>query len=417
MGINLYNNNKHIDFKRFYTENGNASGLNYVTLQDIKNEKDSVVEKLCSGHYENLSGKNVRLCLSNGKYVSEMKEYDGGVYHGITDAKEMYEEQMNTLHYFLGDDLENRFLVDANASITKPKNNGGEKISDVYYTNDEIIEYIENGTYSEVFGGLPDMYYLGNAAAANGESEDDKRYCLTGSGCYINSPVIKGKYLELQDTICEDPIDELESIAVYFPDESNLFDIYELGNGSISIKEAIDFVEYYWAECIPYDTTENVTKKVRKVDVFQLKNGKYCLRFETTKEFMGLMFEYEYPMPNNGALPASETEMGVEVMVDVDDIDEFLGVENVMKIERTGESSDKMVSMESALDKISDTIGSNSKYEIESMEMIYRQKIKVLGSELTGIPCWLVRGKNKSNDVMTRFYVGLLDGRISYETE
>lgn len=416
--ISLYNNNKRIDFKSFYTKSDNDLNLNYITLEEIENEKMGVLEKLGSGHFENLSGNNVRVSLSKGKYVVEINEYGYEVYRGITDAKEMYRQQMNTIHYFLGEDLDNRFLVDANATNMKPKNDGKMgKISEMYYTNDEIIKYIENGTYDDVFGGLPEMYYLGWAAAGDGESQEDKRSCITGTSYYMYTPVIKGKYLELQGTLNEDPLYELDSIAEYYTDKDNLSDVYELNNGSISIGEAVNFVENYWAEHIPYDTEENVKKKVRKVEVFKLRNGKQCFRFEVTREFMGLMVEYGEPVTDNGALPTSETEMGFDLMVDTDDIDEFLGGGNGWKVEMAGEPSDRIVSMESALEKISDTIGNNSKYDIESIEMVYRQKIILLDEQLKGIPCWKVKCRNISNDTLTIFYVNLLDGKISYETE
>lgn len=417
ISISLYNNNKQVDFKNFYTQDSSVSNLDYVTLEDIKNEKDSVLEKLYSGHYENLSGNNVSVCLSKGKYVVEINEYGYEVYRGITDAKEMYNQQMDTIHYFLGKDLDDRFLVDANATAIKPKNDGAMgKISEVYYTNDEIIGYIEDGTYSDVFGGLPQMYYLGWAAACDGESQEDKRTCITGTSYYMYTPVIKGKYLELQDTLVEDPIYELDSIAEYDTDKDNLSDVYELDNGRISIVEAVNFVENYWEKCIPYDTAENVKKKVRRVEVFEMRNGKHCFRFETTREFMGLMFEYGEPA-DNGAMPTSELETGFDLMVETDDIDEFLGGGNGWKVEIAGEPSDRIVSMESALDKISDTIGNNSKYDIVSIEMVYRQKIILLDEQLKGIPCWKVRSRNLNNDTLTVFYVNLLDGKVSYETE
>lgn len=418
IGISLYSHNKKVDFKNFYTENNSVSDLDYVTLEDIKNEKDSVLEKLYSGHYENLSGENVMVSLSDSRSVGEIKEYCYEVYHGITNVKEMYEQQMDTIQYFLGEDLDNRFLVDSNASAMKPKNNGEYgKISDMFYTNEEIIGYIQDGTYTDVFGGLPDMNYIGFSAASEGESEDDKRYCGTGMGYYMYVPVIKGKYLEIQETFEEDPVYELDSIAEYYTDRDSLLDIYELDNGSISIDEAVNFVENYWEKCIPYDTDKNVKKKVIKVNVFQMRNGKHCLRFETTREFMGLKFEYGEPVSNNGAMPSSEPDHGVEVMVDVDDIDELLGGGNGYKVELTGEPSDRMVSMESAVDKISDTIGNNSKYDIESIEMVYRRKIVTLVHEFKGIPCWKVRSRNLNNDTLTVFYVNLLDGQVSYETE
>lgn len=416
IGISLYSHNKKVDFKNFYTENNSVSDLDYVTLEEIKNAKDSVLEKLYSGHYENLSGENVMVSLSKRKYVVEINEYRE-IYRGITDVKEMYEQQMDTIHYFLGKDLDNRFLVDGNASGKKPKNNVEYgKISDTFYTNDEIIGYIEDGTYSDVFGGLPQMYYLGWAAACDGESQEDKRTCITGTSFRVYTPVIKGKYLELQETLVEDPEYELDSIAEYYTDRDSLSDVYELDNGSISIGDAVNFVENYWERCIPYDTAENVKKKVRRVEVFKLRNGKHCYRFETTREFMGLMFEYGEPA-DNGAMPTSELETGFDLMVETDNIDEFLGGGNGWKVEMSGEPSDRIVSMESALDKISYTIGKNSKYDIKSIEMVYRQKIILLDEQLKGIPCWKVRSRNLNNDTLTVFYVNLLDGQVSYETE
>ena len=411
IGYNLYNNNQYVDFKSYYNVINKNPEMEYLSLQEIRDEKDNVLERLYSGYYENLSATHVIVSLSDGDYVTEMKEYDGGVYHGITDPKEMYEEQMRVIHYFLGDDLDSEYLKDGNAM-----RNNREDVFNLYLRNDEVIDYIENGTYSEVasLGELPEMFYGAWARYEN----DDRRYCMTSSH-FVYVPVMKGKYMELADTFNENPTTEFDSVATYYPDSDNLDDEYELDNGSISIGDAIKFAEYYWAECIPFDTTKDVEKKVRQVEVYQLKNGKYYICLEMTRKFKGLMFEYQYPFDSNVAL-SWWLDNGRTIMVDTDDIDELIGEGNGFEVEETGNKSYEAVSLKSALDKVSDKIGNNSKYEVQRIEMIYRQQIVTYETdyaEFKGIPCWRIQCKNQSNDMITMFYINLFDGSISYSTE
>ncbi|MDE6232095.1 MAG: hypothetical protein K2M60_01930 [Lachnospiraceae bacterium] len=411
IGYNLYNNNQHVDFKSYYNDNNKNPEMEYLTLQEIRDEKDNILEKLYGGYYENLSAAQVIVSLSDGDYVTEMKEYDGGVYHGITDPKEMYEEQMRVIHYFMGDDLDSRYLEDGNCL-----RNNGEDIFNLYLRNDEVIDYIENGTYSEIasFSELPAMFY----DSWTRRISDDRRHCEIND-LFIYVPVMKGKYMELADTFNEDPKTEFDSVATYYPDGDNLDDEYELDNGSISIADAIKFAEYYWAECMPFDTAEDVEKKVRQVEVYQLKNGKYCIYHEMTRKFKGLMFEYEHPFDSRAGL-SWWLDYGRTIMVDTDDIDELLGTGNGFVVEETGKKSYEAVSLKSAMDKVSDKIGNNSKYEVQRIEMIYRQKIVAYENnyaEFKGIPCWRIQCKNQSNDMITMFYINLIDGSISYITE
>lgn len=242
---NIYHNNKNIDFRSYYNNVKNLNpDMEYKYIQEISDETDKTLEKLYNGHYENLSGKNVIVSLSDEDYVTEMKEYDGGVYHGITDPRKMYEEQMRVIHYFLGEDLNIKYLIDGNCLL-----NDGKDIWNLYLPFDEVVKHIKNNTYGEIasINNLPDITYAATSDYLNTDNDSDKRYCHMGDR-FINVNVIKGKYIELADTSCEDPKYELDSMATYYPTGQNLEDIYELNNGAISIGNAIDFVEYYWAE-------------------------------------------------------------------------------------------------------------------------------------------------------------------------
>lgn len=263
-------------------------------------------------------------------------------------------------------------------------------------------------------GDLPAMFY----DTWTKRISDDRRHCEIDDR-FIYVPVMKGKYMELADTYNNNPKTEFDSVATYYPDGDNLEDKYELDNGSISIRDAVKFAEYYWAECMPFDTAKDVEKKVRQVEVYKLKNGKYCIYHEMTRKFNGLMFEYEYPFENRAGLNYY-FDFGITIMVDTDDIDELLGTGNRWMVEETGKKSYEAVSMKSAMDKVSNTIGSNSKYEVQRIEMIYRQQMIPYENdyiEFKGIPCWRMQCKNESNNTMTMFYVNLIDGNISYSTE
>lgn len=225
--------------------------------------------------------------------------------------------------------------------------------------------------------------------------------------------------MKLADTFNENPTTEFDSVATYYPNGDNLDDVYELDNGSISIGDAIEFAEYYWAECIPYDTAEDVEKKVRQVEVYQLKNGNYCICLEMTRKFKGLMFEYE-PCFESQALLSWWVDSGRVIMVDTDDVDELIGSGNRFTVEETGNKSDEVVSLNSAMDIVSDRIGNNSRYEVQSIEMIYRQQMIAYETdyaEFKGIPCWRIQCRNESNDMITVFYINMFDGSISYITE
>ena len=92
---------------------------------------------------------------------------------------------------------------------------------------------------------------------------------------------------------------------------------------------------------------------------------------------------------------------------------------NTLKVEKEGKSYTEVVSLESALQSVSDKIGKNSIYKVTEARMAYRKKIineMDFENEYEGIPCWIIRCENQVDGKETRFYINLINGNIDYQT-
>jgi hypothetical protein len=328
------------------------------------------------------------------------------------EAKEIMEEEVRIIKALLGEDLKADYLVDSALFYETGNENVDFKTYEEAQTLLAAGEYKPKGLYI-----LPHLAYLGW-----NRDEKDRRYAhVPYDFDYI--VFMRGKMMELQGHGCEDPARAYEPVATYYMDDDNLDDVYQLINGTISVRDAIAFVEDYFNYHLPYETAENVDEKVRKVVVYEIEKGTFCMQFEIRRTYNGLVFAYgdlsslgnEYLF----GIPPYEMDNTKAIMVETNRVDQRTGSGNGMAVEPVGDVVEQVVSLESAIEKISGQIGKNSKYNIDLIEMIYREE-KVYDEgmyrETKGEPCWLFQCTNQTDGKRTVFYVKLKNGDLNYYT-
>lgn len=377
IGGYIIKNNKEISYSDYYNQVERNDDLEYLTLSEIRDKKDEAVNKIEEGYYENLHGKDVAINLAEEGVdkLYEIKETENTEpYRGIKDEETILEEEVKVIeHYFDMETLDPEELIDV-STLTADENGY------IYITYDELKEKIKNGTYKakeEVKYNLPSLSYT-----KIWSDKGDNRYIYITPE--FNVTLIKGKLYE-----------------VTFRNKEN------------------GFPEDYFNNRLPYDSMPGVKRKVAKVEVFEVEEGKICLEFSLTRCYEGLIFNTG-TINSVGVISSHKTDDFKAIMVDTDDIDEYIGnPNNYNKLIKTSKAITEIVSLDSALQALSENIGSNSRYEVKSIEMIYLRNAldgNILNTEnWEGKPAWKVECTNDNDDTNYIFYVDMQTGRIQYE--
>lgn len=78
--------------------------------------------------------------------------------------------------------------------------------------------------------------------------------------------------------------------------------------------------------------------------------------------------------------------------------------------------TDKCVTLASAVQIVSQSIGENSEYDISAIDTVYRNLfVDTSINELQGTPCWRILGRNITSNETIDFYVNMADGKLDYE--
>ena len=144
IAANMMINNKKINSVDLYSDNSGNVDLEYVTVQEIRDTKDTVIEELRNGRFENLVSEDIYVRISDEDEVSNMYEHEGELCHGITDPMELYNKEMEIIRYYLGDDLSEEHIWDSN-TLYKNEYGGGS-----LRTNQEVLEKLKEGRYEEI---------------------------------------------------------------------------------------------------------------------------------------------------------------------------------------------------------------------------------------------------------------------------
>ncbi|MBQ3545006.1 MAG: hypothetical protein IJA34_08495 [Lachnospiraceae bacterium] len=389
--INTNSNNKYVKEKSSYN--------NVKSKEDIEKEKIYILEldddllkaknQVESNEYPNLFGETVRIYEGAEEAVSKLR---------LLDVKEedflSFEEQMNI--------IENNI-----------PNINYEYVVDMYTEKsyEEVKKQIEEGTYKNERNKEKGLdKYPGMCYVPEKYTDGYAMICPHKSGTCFE----KGKYYSLRETYSEKMGDLRELVDTYYFNGDNLDDVYQLANGSMSVKEGIEFVENYIKNELPYDTEPAFNLKVKIVQVFLLNDNIHCFRLEMSREYQGIYFESGSRLGKDDGNYLNETNC--VYMVETDDIDMYGPEENANGVEEIGDGYDKILPATSAVNIVAGHIGQSSSYNISSIELIYRRELKNGGKDCEAELYWKISGINSNDDSEVYFYVNVFDGKISVES-
>ena len=402
----ISDNNKNVKAGNHYSDTDGSVKIEKQSLKQIREMYSNDVEDLRNGEYDKLSTQNPYIYITEQDSVSNISEKSNHKFDNLS-LMELLEAEYEVVKNLIGEDLNMDYLVDDTSMQYNNEN------YDIHYpTYQETVESIKNNTYTPnelTAATRPYLGYIGLTVEGG-----DQRYCHVPQDMdYV--VFMRGKLFELTGEAHEDLESDFEPLKTYYNCGTNLEDKYMLSNGEISIKDAIDFVEQYFEDLHPYNIFPEIKNIVHHVSVFDIGNGIYAYEFTMVRKFDGLIAE--------AGTASGEEDNEVKdctkvTMVETDNVDIRIGSGNGHEMSKIGEEITEVISLKSVLELISSKIGNNSQYEITEISMIFRRDVKerkLYQQEYTGIPHWLVRGKNLNDGREVRFYVNMADGKLEYK--
>ncbi len=416
---NINNNNEKVTKKNTFNMISSEDIL-YSSLNEIRTNSDKVVNDVKNGIYSNISADNVVINITDADNVSYITISPG---EAIGENKlAILQAERDILDYYLGNDCIEKYFIDNTTYLSYEEakkaieNDIYKPINDNIDMNPWLAYTLEADTLKDIYNKtISDENYQGETIENTfGEGKYQYGYVMPDlASVWIN----KGKIYSMEEqyhwTEPEYYFDLVEEKDIYDIDLNNKI---KLSNGEITIENAVEFVQDYFDNRLPYNVNNDVKKRVDEIKIIKCTDDTDILCFRLVRSYNDLSFEGE----NQGAaymgIPEYIKDCSFAYMIDVDDIDIYFGVTSAVNINEE-KSFVECVSLQSALQLVSQSIGSNSEYKIFKIETIYRNKI-IDGEKniFYGIPCWKISGRNITSDEEINFYVNMENGELDYES-
>lgn len=409
-GYIIIRNNQNIEGKSLYSDVKNDKKVELLPIRQVRDEAENVIQDLKDGKYEKLTAQNPFVYITKEDVLYQIIEKSNTSFRDKS-LLELLETELAVMKQLIGEDLDMFRVTDNTSSVEFTDESQG---IDIHYvpTYEETVESIKNGTYQpndfykEYDIIFPFLIYGG----ASTGSDDKGRYCCVPADldCII---FWKGRVEGESKMEDEEPL----IVKQYYRNSPDLADEYQLYNGSISVGEAIAFTENYFANLYPFNMFPESRELVHHVEVLKQQDGKYIFRLSLTKEYAGLIADTElFNKWGNTAEYRTSTRV---YMKETDDINIREGTGNAMEMQKDGKEIREIIGLNDVLKKVSASIGKNSSYEVKEISMIFRRDVKESTTykvHHVGIPNWMIRCENATDEVPVTFYINMENGALSY---
>lgn len=182
-------------------------------------------------------------------------------------------------------------------------------------------------------------------------------------------------------------------------------------------KEVLEFCNMSF----PLPVSEGITYNIGQALEVNGANGKNGITFQMRRVYKGVPFEFGCASSEGMYNDPMDSDTGEVTFASPDCVDTMVAFGRTNGLINETKEISEMVSLESALDMLSEQIGANSVYDIYGIELAYRSTtpLKDMASELDGIlsPVWKVIAKNQNDDKYTLFYIKVDTGEITQRFE
>ena len=369
-----------------------ASDNIYMSLTDIKESKDKVMQAAYDGKWSNLKFDKISPEIAEGySEVYNIKGYDGDTYRNL-DGIDLAKEQLKFIEHYADDYPDGVFRL---FDFEK-----GTEYND--YSYEEFMALLEKGDFSYQTKGQYQITYM----AKRIDELHPSAYVAT----FENVGVSRVDKCKISDTALEPMIESgeytgggipgmndwfLDTEKVYYANatDGSLDDKWMLLDGEMSVRECIEFVESYLKNEIPLDSKPYLEPNVYLVRVLKVTDDVYAYSCMVNRRIYGMTTE-ACPSSFGNSPEGVYLEMGLTEIIERNQIDTMSEINLNQEFETTGEPIEKILSLEGAFNKLSDWIGDNSSYTIHSVDL----GCNILLKDWTGKPVWRIVATNNNDN-------------------
>lgn len=347
----------------------------YVLVSDAKKDAQALISDMKNKEYKNLVIKDIRPIVPDTDYVCDVNVIYKGDNNPLT--KQNIEEKIEWMKAFFGEDID---LKD-----TRIDSFEGE-------TFQEYLDRFDESEYKkEEDQDFHMFYYI--------KDDEDKYGQVASHGLWIDTGF---------EGICPDFYPDTDKI--YYAGGSNLGDTYNTLSGKMSVQEAIDDVEKYFNENFPIDMNTPMKYKAFRVVVQKEDNDCYSFLTYIRQSYNGTLFESAYE--GNSAYGSNGyADLAKAVLIGKNNINFFNSITLNRKVEES-ENTNVIISLDTALNSIANSIGENSQYKVKEIELGYSATDDMENNLISAKPVWIIYADNESDTRETRFYVDVRTGEV-----
>lgn len=343
----------------------------FVAVSKAKNDINMVMTQGENQEYNNLNFEHITPIIPETDYVCDVTVTYSGDNNPLT--KDNVKEKIEVFKAFYGEDID---LKDTRIDTFEGKT---------------LQEYLEDGTEENEGEDNVWHHFL--------YIKDEDYGQISSSSLWID--------MGFEGTC---PDFSTDSNKIYYVGGSNLNDTYNTLSGEMSVQDAIDNVEDYFNKNFPINMNTELEYKAFRVAVQKEDNNLYSFLVFIRHSYNGISFESAYE--GNSAYQSNEhSELAKVVLAGADKITFFNSVVINQKVEE-GERTNVIVSLDTALRKISESLGNNSEYRVKEIELGYDATADYENGKIFGKPAWIVYTDNLTDTKETRFYVDVRTGEV-----
>lgn len=377
-------------------------GLSIFFLQNnFENERlshEKVDKVIQSGNQEIDKTKYTNLCFKSFEVKTDTIE---GVYNIEIISNNSYQERTFLENFKIMNEVIDEFF--------KEDFDKSNIVADFYLDDQEVtyVNYydIEKICQDEKYNTSDNNYLFGNNTSDGGymvqidEGMMNVWFSKNGLGTIMPSQL------------------EYQKVCIYLSGVRQVEDIeVNLIDKKVKLSELEEEVIKFLNEEFPMKVSQNISFGI--ADARILSNGEYDgVCFKVRRFYKGIPFEYG----SNFATDMYIDEYGndrAEVSYSVSDVpDSMLSFGKVNGTVVETQKITEMITMDEAIQILSDNIGENSVYDVYGIELVYRQCIipETRQGQVDAIlkPCWKMITVNQNDDKYTLFYVDVVTGEIT----
>lgn len=361
-------------------------------LETVKKNCESDIAKVANGKYNNLKMSNVIVEIDS---IDELYQIDVEVNDEYRNKSmvENFELVKTTINNFFGDEFDLSVVditfFDINEQPLEPM---------PFVKVDEIIlNKKESGS----------KFFL---AFGDARKNDGKGFLQIDSNL-VNVWFSRGNIQATHPMYSYD-VKQVYNLTI---DKSEITDVVHLSDGEITIKDAVNFVENYLNNDLPYEKNEEFVYEVAEVRVLDV-DGQDALGFCVRKQYKNIPFDYVDAVTSGEFNSTYWDDRGQLCMIKTGEIDNICGLGgdryNVIK---STDKIEKIISVDGALQAVSKEIGDNSVYDVYGIELIYQFTEDSEDNTLakySGRIKWKITSRNQNDDKETLFYVDVESGKV-----